>query len=114
MHLQAAEEKLQKAESKHDIEPSTVIEANRVKSSDNALPIDMEVDDVPQLIDTTIPDTATAIKIADVIICMLDARDPISYQSTFIEYEAKSKPLLYILNKIGNYTTLFEDMGSFY
>lgn len=62
----------------------------------------MEIDDeAPPLIDTTIPDTAAAIQAADVVIQVLDARDPLSYRSSFIDNVVGDKPLFIILNKIG-------------
>lgn len=58
---------------------------------------------VPTLIDTTIPNTAAALQIADVVICVLDARDPLSYRSTFVEGMLGNTPLVYVLNKIGEF-----------
>lgn len=62
----------------------------------------MEIDDeAPPLIDTTIPDTVAAIQAADVVLYVLDARDPLSYRSSFVEKIVGEKPLFFILNKIG-------------
>ena len=56
---------------------------------------------MPLLVDTTIPSTAAALQAADVVITILDARDPLSYRSTYIEGILGNTPLLYVLNKIG-------------
>lgn len=70
--------------------------------------MDMD-DEVPPLIDTSIPNTAAALQVADVVICVLDARDPLSYRSAFVERIVTDKPLFFILNKVGM-CVLFEDL----
>lgn len=59
------------------------------------------VEEAPLLIDATIPNTAAALKVADVVISVLDARDPLSYRSTYVEGTLGNTPLLYVVNKIG-------------
>ncbi|KIM20373.1 hypothetical protein M408DRAFT_138654 [Serendipita vermifera MAFF 305830] len=59
-----------------------------------------EEEEAPPLIDTTIPNTAAALQVADVVISVLDARDPLSFRSTFVEGTLGNTPLLYVLNKI--------------
>ena len=66
----------------------------------------MEEDEVPLLIDTTIPNTAAALQVADVVISVLDARDPLLYRSTYVEGTLGNTPLLYVLNKIGEYAAI--------
>jgi nuclear GTP-binding protein len=61
----------------------------------------VDEDEAPLLIDTTIPNTDTALQVADVVINVLDARDPLSYRSTYVEGTLGDTPLLYVLNKIG-------------
>ncbi|SRR5258706_7324701 len=61
----------------------------------------MEVDEVPLLIDTTVPNLKAALETADVVIHVLDARDPLSFRSAFVERESKSKKQVFVLNKIG-------------
>jgi nuclear GTP-binding protein len=63
----------------------------------------VDEDEVPLLIDTTIPNTAAALQVADVVISVLDARDPLSYRSTYVEGTLSNTPLLYVLNKIGEH-----------
>lgn len=65
--------------------------------------------DVPLLIDTGAPHTAAALDTADIILHILDSRDPLSFRSAFIEESVRDKPLLYILNKIGK----CNEQGSF-
>jgi hypothetical protein len=66
----------------------------------------MDVDEAPPLIDTTIPNTATALEVADLVIEILDARDPLSYRSEFLEKKV-NKPLLFVLNKTGGVLSLW-------
>jgi hypothetical protein len=66
----------------------------------------MDVDEAPPLIDTTIPNTAAALEVADLVIEILDARDPLSYRSEFLEKEV-NKPLLFVLNKTGGVFSLW-------
>ena len=67
----------------------------------NAPTAAMEVDEVPLLIDTTVPNLKAAIDTADVVVHILDARDPLSFRSAFVERESKSKKQVFVLNKIG-------------
>jgi nuclear GTP-binding protein len=59
--------------------------------------------EAPPLIDTSVPHTAAALNAADIVLYILDARDPLSYRSAFIENTIGEKPMLYILNKIGEF-----------
>jgi nuclear GTP-binding protein len=59
--------------------------------------------EAPPLIDTSVPHTAAALNASDVVLYILDARDPLSYRSAFIENTVGEKPMLYILNKIGEF-----------
>ena len=61
----------------------------------------MEVDDVPLLIDTTVPNLKAAIDTADVVVHVLDAREPLSFRSAFVERESKGTKQVFVLNKIG-------------
>lgn len=67
----------------------------------NAPTAAMEVDEVPLLIDTTVPNLRAALDTADVVVHILDARDPLSFRSAFVERESKSKKQVFVLNKIG-------------
>lgn len=67
----------------------------------NAPAAAMEVDEVPLLIDTTVPNLKAALDIADVIVHVLDARDPPSFRSAFVERESNRKKQVFVLNKIG-------------
>jgi len=61
----------------------------------------MQIDDVPVLIDTTVPNLKAALDTAGVVVHVLDARDPLSFRSAFVERESKSKKQVFVLNKIG-------------
>jgi nuclear GTP-binding protein len=67
----------------------------------------MEVDDVPVLIDTTVPNLKAALDAADVVVHVLDARDPLSFRSAFVERESNSKKQVFVLNKIGAFARLY-------
>lgn len=67
----------------------------------NAPTAAMEVDEAPLLIDTTVPNLKAALDTADVVVHVLDARDPLSFRSAFVELESKSKKQVFVLNKIG-------------
>ena len=67
----------------------------------NAPPAAMDVDEVPVLIDTTVPNLKAALAAADVVVHVLDARDPLSFRSAFVERESKGKKQVFVLNKIG-------------
>ena len=62
-----------------------------------------EEDDVPVLINHDLPNLKSALDSADVIIQVLDARDPISCRSQHLETLAKEngKKMLLVVNKIG-------------
>ena len=62
-----------------------------------------EEDDVPVLINHDLPNLKSALDSADVIIQVLDARDPMSCRSQHLETLAKEngKKMLLVVNKIG-------------
>ena len=62
-----------------------------------------EEDDVPVLINHDLPNLTSALDSADVIIQVLDARDPMSCRSQHLETLAKEngKKMLLVVNKIG-------------
>ena len=69
----------------------------------------VEDDEVPVLINPDLPSLSTVIAAADVVIEVLDARDPASYRLAHIEEVVKAsegKKLLLVLNKIGALVTL--------
>ncbi|GBE79130.1 hypothetical protein BKA93DRAFT_139941 [Sparassis latifolia] len=57
-------------------------------------------EDVPVLINRDLSDLKTVLDIADVVIQVLDARDPLPYRSTHIEEIAGEKKMLLVLNKV--------------
>lgn len=65
---------------------------------------DSDEEEEPLLVDPLIPDLRTALDKADVWLHVLDARDPLTHRSTFIESIAlqKNKKLVFLLNKIGD------------
>ena len=61
-------------------------------------------DDAPPLLNPDLPHLAAGLDKADVVIEVLDARDPLSHRSSALESRVKSKEgqkLLLVLNKIG-------------
>lgn len=108
---QAEEEKQRRKDEKKQAattrEQGDIVEANMAGISALAVPATnaptaaMEVDEVPLLIDTTIPNLKAALDTADVVIHVLDARDPLSFRSAFVEHNSKSKKQVFVLNKIG-------------
>ena len=62
-----------------------------------------EDDDVPVLINHDLPNLKSALDSADVIVQILDARDPMSCRSQHLEALAKEngKKMLLVVNKIG-------------
>ncbi|KDQ28894.1 hypothetical protein PLEOSDRAFT_1028079, partial [Pleurotus ostreatus PC15] len=60
-------------------------------------------DESPLLASPDLPDLKSALECADVVVSLLDARDPLAYRSSFLESWVSDKPekrLLFILNKI--------------
>ena len=73
---------------------------------------DEEEDDVPVLINHDLPNLKSALDSADVIVQVLDVRDPMSCRSQHLETLAKEngKKMLLVVNKIG--TLSFRDVFS--
>jgi nuclear GTP-binding protein len=64
---------------------------------------------VPPLMNPELPHLAAVLDKADVVIEILDARDPLSYRSKALETQVSLKEgqrLLLVLNKIGAYNSL--------
>ncbi|KAG8822856.1 hypothetical protein FRC19_005116 [Serendipita sp. 401] len=99
----ALEEKRRKQEQKEvDVTGDTSNAATKVVELQPklvSLPQRMEVDDVPLLIDTTIPTITVALEVADVIVYLLDARDPLSFRNSSLEDLVADKPLIFVLSK---------------
>lgn len=65
---------------------------------------DAEVDEAPALLNNEFPDMKSVLEAADVVVEVLDARDPLAYHSAHLEELVKEKEgreLLLVLNKIG-------------
>lgn len=77
-------------------------------------PIVIQDDEAPLLIDTTVPDLNTALDIADIVIHVLDARDPPAYRSEFVEKLVEGKHQIFLLNKIGERTVCYMSIPSYY
>jgi nuclear GTP-binding protein len=62
-----------------------------------------EEDEVPVLINRDLPNLQAVLEKADVVVEVLDARDPLAYRSKHIEETVKGmgKKVLFVLNKIG-------------
>jgi nuclear GTP-binding protein len=110
MSHQAEEEKQRRKDEKkqaattraqEDVEAGMVGVSALAVPATNAPTAAMEVDEVPLLIDTTVPNLKTALDTADVIVHVLDAREPLSFRSAFAERESKSKKQVFVLNKVG-------------
>ena len=74
------------------------------KTPKNAPPAEVIVDEPePLLFDPSIPDLKRALDKADVWLHVLDARDPLTHRSAFIEdlVREQGKKLVFVLNKIG-------------
>ncbi|PVG03543.1 hypothetical protein CPB86DRAFT_779261 [Serendipita vermifera] len=101
----AMEEKQQKKDQKQ-LDPTsnaqaTSVQVNQPSAASLKSPLvnnEMDMDGPPPLIDTTIPNTAAALEVADLVVEILDARDPLSYRSEFLEKKS-DKQLFFILNK---------------
>ena len=66
-----------------------------------------EEDDVPVLINPDMPNLKAVLDAADVVVEVLDARDPLSSRSTHLEEVARElgKKVLLVLNKTGAYSS---------
>lgn len=120
--LKAAEEKQKRKEAKKlaasaedepeedaagDIGVSTLVGTSKVKlvpvATSKATSVEDE-DEAPALLNPDLPNLEAVVEKADVVIQLLDARDPLAYRSSHLEelVKAKSeKKLLFVLNKIG-------------
>jgi nuclear GTP-binding protein len=72
-----------------------------------------EEDEVPVLLDPKWPHLQAVLNDADVIIEVLDARDPFAYRSAQIEKFAADagKRILFVLNKIGAFASICLRLG---
>ena len=84
------------------------ISAQRAMEVDDEEDTDEEMveageDDVPVLINPDLPNLKVVLDAADVVVEILDARDPLSSRSAHIEEVAKElgKKVLLVLNKVG-------------
>lgn len=65
-----------------------------------------EEEEVPILLNRDLPTLKSVLDIADVVIEVLDARDPLSFRSSHLEELIAAKPgkrILLLLNKIGEH-----------
>ena len=67
-----------------------------------------EEEEVPVLINRDLPTLQSVLEKADVVLEVVDARDPLAFRSEHVEQLAKDakKKVLLVLNKIGEYSTL--------
>lgn len=109
-HNQAAEEKQRKQEMGRSKDQDAANKSSTSTSGTIQVPTAITVDaigeelidnEAPPLIDTTVPHTAAALEAADLVLYLLDSRDPLSYRNSFVEQAIGDKPLAYVLNKIG-------------
>lgn len=63
--------------------------------------VEEEEEEVPALINSDLPNLQSVIDSADVIVQILDARDPLRYRSEHLEELAGNKKMLLVLNKVG-------------
>jgi nuclear GTP-binding protein len=75
--------------------------------------VDVELEeDIPILINHDLPNLRSVLDQADVILQVLDARDPLAFRSSHLEELAAAKPgrrTLLVLNKIGLLTVPSDD-----
>lgn len=69
--------------------------------------MDTVEDDIPVLANRDLPNLRSVLKEADIVIQVLDARDPLRCRSTSLEDAVKGKKVLYVLNKIGPCSVVF-------
>lgn len=64
-----------------------------------------EEDEVPVLVNRDLPNLKSVLEKADVVLEVLDARDPMAYRSKHVEELALElgKKVLFVLNKIGSF-----------
>jgi nuclear GTP-binding protein len=90
------------------------IQITKGKGKAIAEDVNMEAEeDTPMLINRDLPNLQAALDQADVILQVLDARDPLSFRSSHLEELAITKPgrrLLFILNKIGSFVVSSQDI----
>ena len=72
--------------------------------------VEVGEDDVPVLINPDLPNLKVVLDAADVVVEILDARDPLSFRSAHIEEVAKElgKKVLLVLNKVGAWAFFHE------
>jgi hypothetical protein len=77
--------------------------ASSLKGKEKASALEVEEEEVPALVNPDLPHLRSVLSAADVVLHVLDARDPLSHLSTSLEAFCSSndKKLLYALNKIG-------------
>jgi nuclear GTP-binding protein len=78
--------------------------ANSKAKISRATLVEVEEEDVPILINPELPTLRSVLDCADVILHILDGRDPLSHRSSHLEELISAKPglnSLFILNKIG-------------
>jgi nuclear GTP-binding protein len=84
--------------------------SSKVKTSKaKAVEVEVEEEDVPILINPNLPTLQSVLDEADVLLHILDARDPLSHRSSHLEELVSTKSSLnslFILNKIGRYCKL--------
>lgn len=75
------------------------------KTSSQANAMEVYVEDneeaAPMLVNRDLPNLKSVLDLADVVVEVLDARDPLRYRSSHIEALSEGKKTLIILNKIG-------------
>lgn len=65
-----------------------------------------EEEEVPVLVNRDLPHLKAVLDEADVVIEVLDCRDPLSFRSSHVEKVVAEKPnrqIVFLLNKIGEY-----------
>ncbi|KXN83537.1 hypothetical protein AN958_01246 [Leucoagaricus sp. SymC.cos] len=74
----------------------TTKEKKQAEKSDN---IDVE-EDIPILVNRDLPTLKTVLDVSDVLLEVLDARDPLPFRSSFLEKAMEGKKVILVLNKI--------------
>ncbi|OCH95890.1 hypothetical protein OBBRIDRAFT_441971 [Obba rivulosa] len=74
--------------------------ATGAKAAATAIEVEQVEDEVPVLMNPDLPNLKAVLDIADIVVEVLDARDPLRCRSAHVEELAESKKVLLVLNKV--------------
>ncbi|KAF7331730.1 hypothetical protein MKEN_00052800 [Mycena kentingensis (nom. inval.)] len=79
------------------------LDETKLKPRQRPAPMELDepdADEVPVLVNPELPTLQSALEAADVVVEVLDARDPLAFRSEHIEALAAQKRVVFVLNKI--------------